>query len=287
MALIEIDNLHFSWLPEGPEVLAGINLKIEAGERLAILGANASGKSTLAQWIAGWLPGTRSGTGAGGLTVQGKPYSAHDEAARPGLAQFTGQVPMQQLSGFAFTVFDEIAFGPGNLGLPEPEIRARIADALRICNLEALQDRDPFSLSGGEQQRLSIAAALAMQPEILVLDEPTSNFDPESRDALLEQIGRLPAGLTIVLADATLSTALRLASRFVLMDAGRLVFDGDAAALLAHPRTAEIFGLPEVWQAAAQLQAGGVWPATTPLPHSAQEAISLLRPLLQNAGAGL
>ncbi|MBJ2150205.1 energy-coupling factor ABC transporter ATP-binding protein [Paracoccus sp. IB05] len=284
MALIEIDNLHFSWTPGGPGVLAGISLQIAAGERIAILGANASGKSTLAQWIAGWLPTAAATAETGGLTVQGKAYGDHDAASRPGLAQFTGQVPMQQLSGFAFTVFDEIAFGPGNLGLPEAEIRARISDAIRICNLEALKDRDPFSLSGGEQQRLSIAAALAMQPEILVLDEPTSNFDPESRDALLDQIERLPAGLTIVLADASLTTALRLAARFVLLDAGRIIFDGAAAALLAHPRTAEIFGLPEIRLAAEYLQSAGLWPAGVPMPQSTGAAISVLRPLLAASG---
>lgn len=283
MALIEIDSLHFSWVPEGPEILSGISLQIEAGERIAILGANASGKSTLAQWIAGWLPTEAAPARSGGLRVQGKPYLEHDTAHRPGLAQFTGQVPMQQLSGFAFTVFDEIAFGPGNLGLPEAEIRSRIADAIRICNLDPLKERDPFSLSGGEQQRLSIAAALAMQPEILVLDEPTSNFDPESRDTLLDQIARLPRGLTIVLADATLATALRLASRFVLLDEGRIIFDGGAAALLEHPRTAEIFGLPETRVAAEYLREEGLWPAG-PMPQDTGAAIAALRPLLAENG---
>ena len=261
-------------------MLAGVTLEIEAGERIAILGANASGKTTLAQFIAGWLPRNAGHAQRGALRVKGKTYAEHEPLVRTGLAQFTGQVPMQQLSGFAFTVYDEIAFGPGNLHLPEAEVRSRVEAAIEICNLDALRERDPFSLSGGEQQRLSIAAALAMQPQILVLDEPTSNFDPESRDALLAQVAALPAALTIVLTDATLGTALKLADRFVLLEGGRVIFDGSADDLLAEPLTAEIFGLPAVTEAARLLQQAGAWPAGVALPHESGAAIAALSPLL-------
>jgi energy-coupling factor transporter ATP-binding protein EcfA2 len=180
-------------------------------------------------------------------------------AARAGLVQFVGQVPMQQLSGFAFTVFDEITFGPCNLGLPEAEIRARAEAAIALCNLDHLRGRDPFSLSGGEQQRLSIAAALAMGSRALVLDEPTGNFDPESRDALLAQMAALPAGMTTIWCDVVLGAALRV----------------------GHPRTAEIFGLPAVAEAARLLGAQGLWPGA--LPHDAQAAAARLAPMLEEA----
>ncbi|GAA6202741.1 ABC transporter ATP-binding protein [Aquicoccus sp. SU-CL01552] len=281
MALIEVDHLTFAY--DTRPVLEEVTLAVAPGEKLAILGGNGSGKSTLAQWIAGWLPRGTFAASAGGVNIEGRPWDELDDATRAGTVQFVGQVPMQQLSGFAFTVRDEIAFGPGNLQLPEAEIRARVDAAVAACNLSHLLERDPFSLSGGEQQRLSIAAALAMRPRALVLDEPTGNFDPESRDALLAQMAKLPAELAIVWCDVTLGVPLAVAQRFVLLDAGRIAYDGDAAGLLAHPRTAEIFGLPAVAEAALMLRAQGLWPEGAAISADAGQVAAVLRPMLAEA----
>ena len=271
MALIEIENLVFGYEASNP-IIDNLSLAIEAGERVAILGGNGSGKTTLAQWIAGWLPRPGMSSTSGQLLSQGKPWGDWTGLERSETIQFVGQIPAQQLSGFAFTVFDELAFGPGNLGLPEAEIRERAAWAIGICNLGHLLDRDPFTLSGGEQQRLSIAAALVMHPKIIVLDEPTGNFDPEARDSLLEQINKLPSDLTVVLCDMALKLALAIARRFVLLDGGRIVADGDAQQFLTHPRTAEIFGVPALMDAAMQLRAADKWPDGVPLPLTLAEA---------------
>lgn len=281
MALIDVQSLSFAY--DTAPVLQDVTLSVAPGEKLAILGGNGSGKSTLAQWIAGWLPrGTYEAT-SGQVLVEGQTWAEQDAATRAGAVQFVGQVPMQQLSGFAFTVRDEIAFGPGNLGLPEPEIRKRVEAAIAICNLGHLAERDPFSLSGGEQQRLSIAAALAMQPRALVLDEPTGNFDPESRDAMLEQMAKLPEELAIVWCDVTLGAALAVATRFLLLDEGRIAYDGDAAGLLAQPRTAQIFGLPAVAEAALLLEAQALWPEGAPISADPQQVAQELRPILEAA----
>ncbi|MFB2553052.1 energy-coupling factor ABC transporter ATP-binding protein [Ensifer soli] len=276
MALIEIDDLVFAY-GRGPAVLAGLSLSIAAGERIAILGGNGSGKTTLAQWIAGWLPRPGMAATGGRLTAEGRPWGEWSALERAEAVQFVGQIPSQQLSGFAFTVYDELVFGPGNLGLQPDEIRRRAADAIAVCNLAHLVDRDPFTLSGGEQQRLSIAAALVMHPRVLVLDEPTGNFDPEARDALLDQLNRLPAGMTVVLCDIALKPALAVARRFVLLDGGRILVDGTARDVLAHPRTVEIFGAPAVTEAALALRAAGRWPETHPLPLTLAEAEAAFR----------
>lgn len=222
MALIEVDHLTFGY--DDHPVLEDVTLSVAPGEKLAILGGNGSGKSTLAQWIAGWLPRGTFAAKTGGVRIEGRPWAEMEDAERAGTVQFVGQVPMQQLSGFAFTVLDEIAFGPGNLQLPPDDIRARVDAAVETCNLSGLLDRDPFSLSGGEQQRLSIAAALAMQPRALVLDEPTGNFDPESRNALLAQMARLPEDIAIVWCDVGAERAARrgAAVRAAGRGAGRL-----------------------------------------------------------------
>jgi len=266
MALIAIENLVFAYGPKMPVILDGLSLSIEAGERVAILGGNGSGKTTLAHWIAGWLPRAAMNATSGAVLANGKAWPAWTALERAEAVQFVGQIPMQQLSGFAFTVYDELVFGPGNLGLEPDEIRKRADWALDICNLRHLVDRDPFTLSGGEQQRLSIAAALVMHPKALVLDEPTGNFDPESRDNLLDQINRLPSDLTIILCDMALKPALAIAKRFVLLDGGRIVADGGAQEILSHPRTSAIFGMPAVMEAALLLQQAGHWPAGEDLP---------------------
>lgn len=273
--MIEIKNLTFGYGANGPEVLSGLNLSIGSGERIAILGGNGSGKTTLAQWIAGWLP--RSGMAAkqGELLAESKPWSEWTALDRSAMVQFVGQIPMQQLSGFAFSVYDEIVFGPGNLGLPADEIRRRADWAIEICNLRHLVERDPFTLSGGEQQRLSIAAALVMNPKALVLDEPTGNFDPESRDNLLEQINRLPSDLTIVLCDMALKPALAIATRFVLLDGGRIVADGDAHEVLQHPAALDIFGMPTVMEAARIIARAEGWRGETRLPLTFEQASDL------------
>lgn len=277
MALIEIRSLTFGYGLKGPRVLDGLDLTVERGERIAILGGNGSGKTTLAHWIAGWLPRTGQEAQAGAALAEGRPWAAWDAAERAAAVQFVGQVPMQQLSGFAFTVYDEIVFGSGNLGLPAGEIRARAEEALDICNLRHLKDRDPFTLSGGEQQRLSIAAALVMKPAALVLDEPTGNFDPESRDTLLDQIRRLPADLTIILCDVALKPALAVANRFLLLCDGRIVADGAAAEVLHHPAAAAIFGTPAVTEAVRLVREAGGLPADSALPLTLDDADALLR----------
>jgi energy-coupling factor transport system ATP-binding protein len=273
MALIEIDSLVFGYGNAAP-VIDGLSLAIEAGERIAILGGNGSGKTTLAQWIAGALPRPGIEARSGRLLAEGRPWSEWTALERAETIQFVGQIPSQQLSGFAFTVYDELVFGPGNLGLPADEIRKRADQAIEMCSLAHLLDRDPFTLSGGEQQRLSIAAALVMHPKAIVLDEPTGNFDPESRDNLLEQINRLPPELTIILCDIAMKPALAIASRFVLLDGGRIIVDGSPYDVLTHPQTIRTLGMPSVMEAALALKDEESWPSDTLLPLTLGDAES-------------
>ncbi|MDW6023212.1 ABC transporter ATP-binding protein [Mesorhizobium sp. BAC0120] len=275
MALIDIKNLTFGYGAKGPAVLKGLNLSIESGERLAILGGNGSGKTTLAHWIAGWLPRPAMEASQGEVLARGKAWPEWNALDRAATVQFVGQIPMQQLSGFAFTVYDEIVFGPGNLGLSADEIRTRADWAIDICNLRHLVYRDPFTLSGGEQQRLSIAAALVMNPKALVLDEPTGNFDPESRDNLLEQIKGLPRDLTIILFDMALKPALAVAERFVLLDDGGIVADGLPEEVIQHPAAIDMFGLPAVTEAALLIRESGKFPGKARLPLTFDQAVRL------------
>jgi energy-coupling factor transporter ATP-binding protein EcfA2 len=267
MAMIAVEDLVFRYPYAAQPVLDGVSIAFGAGERVAILGANGSGKTTFARFLAGLLPDGALRAERGSVSMDGRPWPAWTIAERSAAVQFVGQVPAQQLSGCAFTVYDEIAFGPCNLALPQAEVRARVDEALTVCNLRHLAARDPFTLSGGEQQRLSIGAALAMKPRVLVLDEPTSNLDPESRDAFIAQLDALPPGLTVIVFEVALRPAMALASRFVLFERGRIAIDGSAHDVLTDPRCVTTLGTTAVARAAAGVRAAGGWPGehATPL----------------------
>jgi energy-coupling factor transporter ATP-binding protein EcfA2 len=274
LALIEVDNLTFGYPRMPRPVLDALTTQFAAGERVAVLAPNGGGKTTLARWLAGLFPDGVLQAQRGEVRLAGRPLAHWPLAERTAAIQFVGQVPEQQLSGAAFTVSDEIAFGPCNLGLPPAEVARRVAAALAIGNLTGLAGRNPFTLSGGEQQRLSIAAALAMEPRVLVLDEPTSNLDPESRESLRAQLAALPAGLTVIVCEVALRPSLAFARRFLLLDAGRIVADGDAASVLGDPRCVATLGHTPVAATAAEIRAAGWWPETAPLPLTLHDGVA-------------
>lgn len=182
--------------PGRPLLLDDAAMTLAPGERLAILGANGTGKTTLGRALAGHLVPM-----AGDILWQGRPWADYSRAERAGMVQFVGQRPWLQLSGRAFTLREEIAFGPENLCLPRARIAARTDAAMAQLGLTHLADRDVRHLSGGETQRLVLAGALAMQPGLLVLDEPMTDLDARARAALREHLNDLPWQMTTVFLD--------------------------------------------------------------------------------------
>lgn len=272
MALIEIDALSFGYA--GRRVLEDVRLSINAGERIAILGGSGNGKTTLAQWLAGWLPTAALAATSGGVTCCGRAWGEWPLAERAAFVQFIGQVPAQQFSGRAFTVREEISFGPENLALAEGEVRQRTEEAIEACGLERLAERDPFTLSGGEQQRLILAAALAMKPRVLVLDEPMTNLDPAGCQEILQLLKELPRDVTLILLDASPRVAVELMSRFILLESGKIRLDGSAEEVLLAPATISALGLPPAAEAGILARECGAWSATVPIPLTVETAIS-------------
>lgn len=193
---LEIAGLGFGW-PNGARLLDGIDLSLPAGSRIVVTGDNGSGKSTLARLIAGQIapdPAAR-------ILWQGQSWAAMTRAERAATVQLVGQRADLLLSGRAATVAGEIAFGPENLALPQPEIAARVASALEAVGLAHLAARDPRHLSGGEAQRLALAAAIAMRPALLVLDEVLTDLDQEAREGLAERLLALAPELSVIALD--------------------------------------------------------------------------------------
>ncbi len=227
---IEIENLVFKY-PDGTRALDGINLRIAPGEKVALVGPNGAGKSTMILHLNGILHGE------GQVCVAGMIVTQKNLAQVRAAVGLVFQDPDDQL--FSPTVFDDVAFGPIYQGLPEQEVRARVADALAAVHMQEYAQRVSHHLSVGQKKRIAIATVLSMQPEILVLDEPTAGLDPRARRDLIHLLRELPQ--TLLIATHDLHMVAELLPRTVVMDNGRVVADDrtgmilqDEALLRAH-----------------------------------------------------
>ncbi|MGH3646895.1 MAG: energy-coupling factor ABC transporter ATP-binding protein [Micromonosporaceae bacterium] len=222
-ASLVLEGVRFAY-PDGHVALRGVDLRIGRGERVALLGPNGAGKTTLVLHLNGILGG-----GGGAVSVAGLPV------AKPHLTEIRRRVgvvfqdPDDQL--FMPTVAEDVAFGPANLGLRGAALAERVDEALAAVGMAEHRDRAPHHLSYGQRRRVAVATVLAMRPEILVLDEPSSNLDPASRRELAEILLGLPVTLLMVTHD--LPYALQLCPRSAVLDEGRVVADAPTAGLLA------------------------------------------------------
>jgi cobalt/nickel transport system ATP-binding protein len=212
--------------PDGHQALFGVDLHVHRGERVALLGPNGAGKTTLVLHLNGILM-----PGAGSVRISGLPVekkSLQEIRRRVGVVF---QDPDDQL--FMGTVRQDVAFGPANLGLRGAELEARVMEALAKVGMEAYADRPPHHLSFGQRRRVAVATVLAMEPEILVLDEPSSNLDPASRRELADILASLD--VTVLMVTHDLPYALELCERSVILDDGVVVADGATLDLLSDP----------------------------------------------------
>jgi cobalt/nickel transport system ATP-binding protein len=231
---LEIKNLAFAY-PDGNQALFGVNLKVDQGERVALLGPNGAGKTTLVMHMNGIHPAAH-----GEVRVAGQLVDSSDKANLRTIRSKVGivfQDPDDQL--FMPTVGEDVAFGPYNIGLRGEELEKVVLEALDLVGMTEFKDRPPHHLSFGQRRRVAVATVLAMKPEILVLDEPSSNLDPASRRELADILRSL--AITIVMVTHDLPYALELCERSVILSGGIIVADkktreilGDKNLLQAH-----------------------------------------------------
>ncbi len=216
--LVEARQVSFAY--QGPRVLDGVDLAIRPGDFVAIVGQNGSGKTTLAKHLVGLLRPT-----SGSILLSGKDRLSLSPAETAAQVGYVFQNPDHQI--FAATVEDEVAFGPRNFGLDAAEIEQRVSEVLHAVNLEDARARDPFLLSKGERQRLAVASILALRPNLLILDEPTTGLDYREQRRLMGLIRELnESGIAIVIITHTPWLVAEYARRVVLMRKGRVLFDG-------------------------------------------------------------
>jgi energy-coupling factor transport system ATP-binding protein len=259
---IEVRDLHFTYAPAHPQqlpqpALRGASFEAPQGQFIALLGRVGAGKSTLCMALNGLVPQATGGVFRGDVIVDGLNTKRHSVAE---LAAHTGLVFQDPESQIIHTrVEDEVAFGPENLGIPPQEIAQRIAWALDATGLSEHRDRPPLLLSGGEKQRVAIAALLAMRPGVLVLDEPTASLDPAGKAAVFKVLYRLARehGMTVIMATQELDRAFRYADRILVLHEGVIALDGAPASILSQPEKLDAWGigLPEMAELAQRLTA--------------------------------
>lgn len=230
--MIEVQNLSFRY-PDGHVALDSVNLTVFEGERVALVGPNGAGKSTLLLHLNGIY------SGDGSIRVAGLPVSGEQVKRIRALLGLVFQDADDQL--FSTTVFEDVAFGPIYMGLPEEEVRQRTRRALRAIGMESYMDRMPHRLSAGEKKRVAIATVLSMEPKVLALDEPTAGLDPRGRRMLIQLLDSMSQ--TLVVSTHDLLMVRELLPRMVILDEGRVVADGPTETLLRDKALLQVHGL--------------------------------------------
>ena len=239
--MLKLESISYRYPGARTPALRDATLELRDGEVVGLVGANDAGKSTLCLVAAGLAPRTTGGTLSGRVLVDGADIAElplHEVVARVAVAFAS---PATQLTGVNGTVYEEVAFGPMNLGLPRGEVIARTEEALAALSIEPLAERDPARLSGGQQQLVAIAGLLAMRPRHLILDEPTSQLDPSGTLLVAHALARLAAGgASILVAEHKTDLLHGVATSVVALSAGEIALSGPTASTLADPRLARL-----------------------------------------------
>ena len=274
--ILEVKNLNYIYsigTPFEHTALDNMNFSIERGEFIGVIGHTGSGKSTLMQHLNGLLKPT-----SGRVLLDGKDIWSDKKLTRQ--ARFrvglVFQYPEYQL--FEETVYKDIAFGPKNMGLGKEEIDRRVREAAGFVGLteEQLQV-SPFDLSGGQKRRVAIAGVIAMEPEVLILDEPTAGLDPAGREDILQNIEsyRKAKNATIMMVSHSMNDVARLTDRLLVLNGARIAMDGTPTEVFTHARELEQMGLdiPEVTRVFVRLQELGL---DVPAVHTMEQAVAVL-----------
>jgi energy-coupling factor transporter ATPase len=279
LAVIETSGLTYSYPGANKPSLREVNLTVEKGEFAILTGPSGCGKTTLCRCFNGLIPHFYGGELKGNLKVADLNVNERSTGEMAKHVGLVFQNPENQL--FALSVEKDVAFGLENLGMAREQMRERVDWALKMTGIEDLRERAPHELSGGQQQRVAIASVLAMQPEIIVFDEPTSFLDPLGAQRIFEVISHLnkQLGITVILVEHRLDLAAKYASHVIIMDEGKIVLDGAPREIFNSERAWLLgVGIPKAVRLWRLLEEAGV--SLKGVPVSSEEAIQYLREVL-------
>lgn len=274
MAFINIQNLTYKYPLTKEPVLQNLSLQIQEGEFVSVIGPNGAGKSTLCYALAGFVPHFFKGEISGEIEVDGKKSSESTLDTWVLNVGLAFQNPFNQISGAKYTVFEEIAFGLENIGVPRDEMKKRVEDAMSLTGISELADRSPYSLSGGQQQRVALTSILVMRPRLLVLDEPTSQMDPIGTREVFGVVRKMAEeGMTVVMVEHKVEWIAEFADRVIALKEGQILLEGKPNEVLTSDLLIENgFGVSRYTSTAREAKQRGLWKKNN-LPVTLDEAV--------------
>ena len=233
MDYLKLENVNYKYPLEEKNTLQNINIEIKKGEFWAVIGKNGSGKTTLCNILRRFVPDFYKGELTGKITLEGKELKDYSQKEIVQKIGFVFQNPFTQISGVKNTVFEEIAYGLENLGIEREIIISEVEKILKLLEIEKLRDKNPYNLSGGQKQRVALASIIAMNPDILVIDEPTSQLDPKGTEDIFKIINLMAnEGKTIILVEHKLELIAEYAENILVLDEGEIILSGKASEVL-------------------------------------------------------
>ncbi|WP_339345721.1 ABC transporter ATP-binding protein [Bifidobacterium apis] len=273
MSVISLEHVGYRYPLGHEDAVHDVSFQVEQGQVCALLGANGSGKTTICNLIRGFIPRFYRGEPTGLVQLAGRPVEQYDDAELTETIGYSFQNPFTQMSGVKDNVREEIAYALENLGIEREAIAARVDAMIDLLHLDDIADANPLELSGGQRQRVAIAAVLVTDPPIVVLDEPTSQLDPQSTEDVFNIIALLKRqGKTVILVEHKIDLVARYSDLVILMEDGRVAMSGPARRVLTDPQVLDHGGqLPEVTR--FFLERNQKLGLNDPVPLSVEDAI--------------
>lgn len=236
MSIIELENVTYRYPLDAEATIKNIDLSIEEGKVYGLIGSNQSGKTTLCNIMRGFIPAMFLGELKGTVTYKGKSIQEYNIGALAAEIGYSSQNPFTQISGVKDTVEEELAYGMENIGLSVEVMGKKVQELLALFKLEELKEKNPFELSGGQKQRVALASIVALDPEVILLDEPTSQLDPQSTEEVFEIIAKLKKqGKTIVVIEHKVDLLAEYCDEIILLEEGQVIKHGTAHQVLSDP----------------------------------------------------
>lgn len=274
MNLIELQNVSYRYPLVAKPTIKNLSLKINQGEVLGLIGANGAGKTTICNIIRGFIPGFYKGKLRGEVLFHDKPLDISNLGALARKIGYSFQNPFTQISGVKYSVYDEIGYGLENLSVPSEEANNRIKKIINLFGLENIENKNPYNLSGGQKQMVALASVIVLNPELIILDEPTSQLDPSSSRAIFNIVKMLKKqGKTILIVDHKVDLLAQVCDKIAVINNGQVAISGETRKVFSNKAVVKNGGqIPEVARFFLKL-----FPKAEEVPVSVDEAYQLLK----------
>lgn len=274
MSLIELQHINYRYPLTSDLTIKDLSLKVDPGEVLGVIGSNGSGKTTVCNIMRGFIPAFYKGELEGKVIFEDKPLDTSNLGRLAQKIGYAFQNPFTQITGVKYTVYDEIGYGLENLSIPREEANEKVEQVIKLLNLEKIRNQNPYDLSGGQKQMVALASVIVLDPELIILDEPTSQLDPSSTLAVYNIVKNLKKqGKTIIIVDHKVDLLAQVCDEIAVIQDGQLVVKGETHHVFSDEKVVAAGGqIPEV--SAFYLKK---YPKSKQVPVTVDEAYEMLK----------